>query len=506
MQFLWKYIDDLVGKGLEFAVMAELIFYLSATMVSLALPIAVLLASIMTFGKLGEHYELVALKSAGISLFRFMLPLTVASLFISGIAFLFANNVVPICNLKSTSLLYSVIKQRPAFNLKPGVYYDGIEGFVIRVGQKKAEAAEMVYDVKIHNHTENVGNNDMIVANKGQMFSSDVDSSLVFRLFEGIHYQELAHAPGAKERTYQMMRTEFEEYEMLFDLSGFGFSKADEGLFKSNHRMMSVRQLQRVCDSLSDKGMMLTKRMSSNMRPYFSFVRDTTFTIENLDMKKEYPKIVAEPKDSATIANKDTGRLKLPNKEKALAKTKEAEDTAISNKQAEKTPINWEEVKPKGYLAALQLPEKEREIILRKAKNSVRNVKSFARTNKDRLKVDEKKINRFTIELHYKIALALACFTLFLVGAPLGAIIRKGGLGMPMVVAILFFVVFHILSTSGKKAAEEFVLSPITGVWLATFILLPIGVLLTFAATTDSAWLSSESYKRVFRKIFLRRG
>ncbi len=440
MQFFWKYVDDLIGKGLELSVIGELVFYLSATMVPLTLPIAVLLSSIMTFGKMGEHYELVALKSAGISLTRFMLPLGVFALFISGVSFTFTNWVTPRAQLKSSTLLYSITRQRPALNIKPGVYYKDIDGYVIRIGSK-AKDNSTIYDIKIYNHTSQRGNVDMIVAEQGEMFTVGKDSSLIFRLQNGIQYQELPQK-GANKSQYEYMRTHFEEYEMMFDLSAFKFQESDERIFESNQRMLSVGQLKQVIDSLDVDGIDLVHRMTRSLRSHYSFMRDTF----QFDQKLDYSSKLTTGSD---------------------------------------------------YLASFNAPPSAQKEVVERAKNQARNVKSFSRVNKQRLKNDEKKINRFAIEFHYKIAISLACFVLFMIGAPLGAIIRKGGFGLPMVIAIFFFAIFHILSTVGKKAAEKFVFSAFTGAWMATIILLPLGILLTY-------WVNSDH--PIAKKIIASRG
>ncbi|MEZ4883204.1 MAG: LptF/LptG family permease [Chitinophagales bacterium] len=447
MQFLWKYIDDLVGKGLDLLIIAELIFYLSASIVPLALPIAILLASIMTFGSLGEHYELVALKSAGISLLRFMLPLLVVATLLSGIAFAFANYVLPVANLKYYTMLYSVTRQRPAFNIRPGVFSNDIEGYVIRAGDKSPDG-KILYDINIHDHTAQRGNVNVLLAEKGEMQVTPDNTAMVFKLYNGVQYEE-PPTQGPIDKN-EFIRTRFTEYEMIFDLTMFAFDKKNEKLFESNYRMMSTEQLISGVDSLKKADQEIPKSLKKNVSIYFSFLRDSTF-------------------------------------------------------QYDTTPIDWNPADT-SFLACLYLDGPNQQRLLNSAQSSLRNIKGFAASSDGRSKSNLQHINKYMIFFHYKISLSLACLVLFLIGAPLGALIRKGGLGMPMVLAILFFTIFHILTTMGKKFAEEYVMTPAEGMWMATAILLPIGLFLLFKATNDSALLNFEGYgkglKDWFGKVF----
>ncbi len=447
MQFLWKYIDDLVGKGLELSIIAELIFYLSASVVPLALPIAVLLSSIMTLGNLGEHYELVALKSAGVSLLRFIAPLMVIAAFLSVIAFGFSNYVLPVANLKFYALLHSVTRQRPALNIKPGIFYDGIDGYVIRVGSKDPNS-RIVYDVKIHDHTQYRGNKNVLLAEKGEMYTSPDENFLIFKLFNGYGYEETKPNPR-QQRKFEFVRRQFKEYEMIFDLSAFGFEKTNENLFRKNHRMLNVKQLLGTADSLQNNRGMRLKRMQQNFRPYFSFIRDTSFA--------------------------------LPDSSKIPILTLSFPDTSL--------------------ISCLALDNKQKVALLQRASNMARSVKSSASSVKGQVEKEQKRIIKCMVAFHEKITLSLACFVLFLIGAPLGALIRKGGLGMPMVIAIIFFTIFHILSTTGKKIAEEAAVSPFLGMWGATFILFPLGIFLIYKAMNDSALFNLNTYLNYFKKI-----
>ena len=246
MQFLWKYIDEFVGKGLEWYILAELLFYASANLVPLALPLAILLASIMTFGNLGEHYELVALKSSGLSLLRIMFPLIVLIVITSGSAVYFSNNIWPLANLKFASLLYDIRQKKPAIDIAPGVYYKDIDGFVIRTSSKSKDGKDL-NDITIYNHTDGTGNRQVTRAERGQMSMSEDEQYLIVTLFNGRSYEE---RPG---KTHPHFRTEFQKEIIRFDLSQFQLDRTDEDLFKNNYQMLTMTQLEKAIDSLNLK-------------------------------------------------------------------------------------------------------------------------------------------------------------------------------------------------------------------------------------------------------------
>jgi len=247
LQFLWKYIDDLVGKGLEWYIIAKLMFYASSTFVPLALPLAVLLSSLMTFGNMGEHYELVAMKAAGISLRKAMKPLIILSMIISIAAFLFSNYVLPVANLKFGSLLYDVRQQKLAFNINEGIYYHGLEGFVIRVG-KKAKDNKTIYDVKIYNHSKNQGNLMVTTAESGTMQLSPNQKNLIFTLYNGYRYNEIINVSRYRiNRPFESLK--FNKQVLNFDLAQFQLNRTNEDLFKSHYSMLNIRQLNNSIDS-----------------------------------------------------------------------------------------------------------------------------------------------------------------------------------------------------------------------------------------------------------------
>lgn len=441
MQFLWKYIDDLVGKGLEWQVIAQLLFYASATLVPLALPLSILLSSIMTFGNLGENYELVALKSAGLSLQRIMQPLIFLSLFISAFAFYFANNVLPLANLKMGSLLYDVRDKKPALNIREGVFYNGINGYSLRVG-KKDKDGKTLYDVLIYDHTGHFGNNKVIMAQRGKMEMSTDKMFLIVSLHNGYSYEEQL-SESDLGAPHPLLRSRFQEETIRLDMSGFKLTRTDEQLFKDNYQMLNIKQLDAGIDSLELKKqtrkMDLVKQMADN---YYSNVNKYIVKTDSLH--------------SQDTSGNFLSRFPKANREKMF-------ETAISIAQNEKSFVE-----------------------------SIIN---------DNTNFDDS-IIRHKVEWHKKFTLSFACLILFFVGAPLGAIIRKGGLGMPMVVTVLFFIIFHVLSIIGEKFSKEGVLPVNQGMWLASAVILPIGIFLTYKATVDSALFDMDVYTRTLKNLF----
>lgn len=446
MQFLWKYIDDLVGKGLEWHIIGELLFYATATLVPMALPLAILLSSIMTFGNLGEHYELVAMKSSGLSLWRIMYPLIITTVIISAIAFYFSNNVLPKANLKMGSLLFDVREQKPALQIKEGIFYNGIDGYSIRVG-KKGQDGKTIYDVLIYDHTRSGyhGNTRVITAQEGKMEMSADKSYLFLTLRNGREYNEQVKGPDLKQ-AHPLSRTKFREQRVMFDLSGFKLQRTDEELFKSNYQMLTLNQLNAAIDTLKAKG---ERRQSELVKQ---------------------------------IQNNYLGKAQ---------KIMRAVDTMTVSPGS------------KGTLEALSVREKLR--VLETAANLARAAKNVVDGSISESRVNREVIMRHEVEWHKKFTLSFACCVLFFIGAPLGAIIRKGGLGMPVVVSVVFFIIFHVLSITGEKFAKEGVLPAWQGMWMASAILLPLGIFLTWKATADSSLFDIDAYIRPVRNLFIRK-
>lgn len=438
MQFLWKYIDDLVGKGLEWYLVAELLFYASANLVPMALPLAILLASIMTFGSFGEHYELVAMKSSGMGLIRIMFPLLMLTLLTSGVAFMFTNYVWPKANLEFAALLYDIRHKKPAFDITEGVYYEGIENYVIRVG-KKDQDGKGLQDVLIYDHTKNEGNRHVIRAKTGRMELTENEDYLVFTLNDGASYEEMEGSDKPH------MLSEFKEEILRFDLSGFQMERSDKDIFKDNYQMLNLRQLDESIDSLR-------KRLDERQDELVSSIQRKTFRVQ-VDSNQ-----LGKEADSALIAGYE------------------------------------------GFMAANKVN------LIESAISQLRGNKSSVASKDNIFNSSRRSINRHLIEWHRKFTLSIACIILFFIGAPLGAIIRKGGLGLPVVISVLFFLAYHITSITFEKLAKQGRIEPMYGMWIASLILLPIGFYLTYQASTDSRLLDMETYTKGIERFLVKIG
>lgn len=443
MLFLFKYIDDLIGKGFEWYVILKLLMYAAATNVAMALPLSILLSSIMTFGNMGENYELVAIKSAGISLQKAMTPLFILVTCLGISAFLFSDYMLPIANLKMGSLLYDVREQKASFLIEEGVFNNSIPGYSIRV-EKKENDGQLLKGIVIYDQSNGMGNTNILMAEKGEMYKTDDGNYLILRLKDGVRYEESQGKTGYNPRQ-QLTRLKFKESEQKFDLSSFQFKRENEDLFKSNYQMLNIKQLTTAKDSVINLNDSVSNSILNTIKPYYKIYFNTSLyktakVLNKLDFKKQQ---IYAGIDSANKLN------------------------ALSS-----------------------------------AKENIRLINESL--NSQSTQVDDfiKSIDRYSIEYNKKFTLAVSCLVLFFIGAPLGAIIRKGGLGLPVVVSVIFFLIYHIISTVGEKSAKEGNLSPTVGMWMAIIILTPLGLFLTYKATIDSALFDIDAYKNLFRKVF----
>jgi lipopolysaccharide export system permease protein len=447
MQFVWKYIDDFVGKGLEWNLILELMFYVAVTLVPMALPLAILLASIMTFGNLAESYQLTALKSAGMSLQKVMKPLTITTILMAVGAFLFANYVLPIANLKMGTLLYDITHQKPSLDIKEGVFYSGIQDITIKVAKKDAKK-NILYNILIYDHTQRQGNNKVVMAKEGIMKMSADENFLLITLKNGHSYEEVV---SQNNKGYKpLTRTSFKEETIVMDMRDFKMIRTDESLFKDNYQMMNITQLSNEIDSLKEETKARNVSLIKQVNKNFNLFSDTTA-------------VTQAPADSFIVA--------------LLAQ--------------------------KDWMEVYTIEEKKR--IFENALNLSRTNQSYMSVNSLTVRNLAETESRYKIEWHKKFTLSFACIVLFFIGAPLGAIIRKGGIGMPAVVSVCFFLIFHVLSITGEKSAKEGVWEAWQGAWLATIVLLPIGIFLTYKATRDSALFDFDAYSMAIKKLFNRK-
>jgi lipopolysaccharide export system permease protein len=421
MQFLWVYADDFIGKGLEGWVILKLMFFASARIVNLALPMAVLVASIMALGNLAERNELTAMKSAGMPLMKILRPLVALMMLISCGALWFSNSAWPTANVKFRAILYSVTKQRPALNIRPGIFYTGIEGFAIRVEEKELDGT--LKNILIHDHRNpDRGASRVIRAESGRMYNDTERDELVLELINGASYEDQTERNvRRKERLHPHVTSTFESQILRINLGSLDFDLADEGLFKRSYEMMSLPQLKKATDSL-----------------------DVMVDIERAEIVQYGRKAITLLKDSIILPTDLTG------------------------------------IPTEPWMAALSRVERNNTFATAKnlTRNQVRGVENYLE------KIEGKLLrrDRHSIEWHRKFILAISCLVLFFVGAPLGALIRKGGLGLPIVAALIVFLIYYIISMVGEEMVKSGTLSPALGMWLSTMALIPVATMLTYYA------------------------
>jgi len=436
MQSLWKYIDDLVGKGLDFVTICKFLWYASASLLMLAMPIAILISSIMTFGNLGESFELVAIKSSGISLIRFMRPLIWVTIFLCGVTFTFCNYIIPYANLEFVTLYSDIYVKKPAFDLKEGVFFTHIPNYAIKVGKKDSDG-KTIHNIVIFEQNNSVQDN-CIVAEKGVMNISSDEKFLEFNLENGYRYQEKGNITDSNT---EFTRLSFRNFKKLFDLSVLQKQQTNDSVFSKNFKMLSARQLSNNIDSLTREQVLLNQSITSQMSielPY-STIKDSVWKqIKKTSTTADYKKIFPD------------------------SLSKRINEYAI---------------------------------------NKIAMIKSNLIQSQLDKEMKAKDIRLHEIEWHGKFSISLACLILFFIGAPLGAIIRKGGMGMPLIIAIIFFLIFHLLNMFGKNFTSQQVLTPAIGMWLAVICLTPVGIFFTYKATHDSNLFNKEYYLKFLNRI-----
>ena len=447
MQFLWRMIDDIVGKGLEISVLAELILYMATSLVPMALPLAVLLSTIMTFGSLGENYELTALKAAGISLYRIMKPLIVLIMVVTVSAFFFSNNVLPVANLKLYTLLYDIRKAKPEMAFKDGIFTNDLEGYSIKIDRIDKETG-MMYDLLIYSHKDGSGNYEVTHADSGYMYTLPGQNVMQLNLYSGSTYTDESVNRIDKRKTFPFRRIMFDSQVAMIPLPDSDLKRSDEDGLRSHARMLNLVQLDHAIDSI---GGLVTERQNGDVAKL---------------LKEDYMrhKIYAKRRDSILMV------------------------------QSAETPLKYDS------LIRIVEPE-DREAIIETALNYAREVQQKTLNDKIYYLAQGESVRKHKVEWHKKFTLAFACFIFFFIGAPLGAIIRKGGLGMPLVVSVFLFIMYYIISMMGERSAAEAALTPLVGTWLSSFILLILGIFLTYKSVTDSEMLNPESYHKIYVKV-----
>lgn len=507
-QYMLKYFDDFVGKGLGAEVFAELLFYFSINMTPVALPLAVLLSSLMTFGNLGEHFELTAIKGAGISLTRALLPLFVFVSLISVLAFGSNNYVVPRANLKAYSLLYDIKQKKPALDIQEGVFYGGIPNFKIKINEKFADG-ETIKDVIIYDHSNGLGNQDVILADSGKMYTINNDRYLMLELFKGNRYSEttnLLASSGGSRAGDRFVRNNFDTTKMIFNLASFDLQRTKEEYFASHRRMQTMEQLSSSVDSMAYEKLAIKYDAFAGSTNFYNYhLRYDSLMPAGLEEKIETPPVVTDSLDSVEMVNRgaiglESAAQKASSIKRQRMRTKEVMGGVKSSRR--KHEVTQVDTALLGQVDRA-ISEAEWESVYSKALNQSRTIKNSLQINVQRLKRLESDIHKNTYESRKKVTQAISCLIMFLIGAPLGAIIKRGGLGVPVLISVCFFIAFYVLTEISRKWAEELVMSADLAVWLPNMVLLPFGLVFLLQARLDTRLLESDFYRVLFDRIRL---
>ena len=453
MQFLWRYIDDLVGKGLSIDVIGELFFYAALTMVPMALPLAILLASLMIFGNLGEKFELTAMKASGISLLKVMSPLIILISFIAVGAFFFQNNVLPVAQTKMWTLLYSMRQKSPELEIPEGVFYTQIPGYNFYVESKDRDSGTL-FNMMIYDVSRGFDNARVILADSGHLKSADDKAHLFLQLYNGEQFENLRES-GAYSQSSQPYRSEnfdLKEILLAFDAN---FTRMDEAGMRNQYVGKNMTQLQATIDSVG-------LRVDSIGAVYAKEI-------------KERPYINVTPVSTRLVNGKAVEEVRIPYPA-ASVRSYNIDSVFYADLHRTRNYLT-------GAIRRVQTIKQEYEF------------RSFV------MEEDRATIRRHGIEMHRKFTLSFACLVFFFIGAPLGAIIRKGGIGTPLVISVLLFIFYYIIDNTGFKFARDGKTAVWEGVWLSSFVLLPLGVFLTYKAMRDSAVLNGDAYKNFFRRL-----
>jgi lipopolysaccharide export system permease protein len=442
MQFLWKYVDDLVGKGLETTIILKLIFYTSFTFIPMSMPLAVLLSGLITFGNLAEKNELTAMKSSGIPLYRIFQPLSIFIFAVSILTFFMANNVMPIASLKAYSLLHDIQAQKLALNIDEGIFYRGIDNYILRIG-KKGRDNQTIHDIMIYDHTRTTGLTTLTYAKHGSMVMSKNKNYLILTMEDGFMYDENVRYDASKSPSeLPVLRGTFETQQIRFDLSSFQLQRTNEEFYKDSYEMLNVRQLDAYIDTMQTEIVIMKSEIGTSLLNDFRYI--SLYYTDSL------------PLDSSNIQLDSTTTI------------------VISQEDTQKIFAN-----------AIQLAREH---------SSMLDFRTMDYESK------EKQLWRYEIEWHRKYVLSLACVILFFIGAPLGAIIRKGGLGIPLVIAIFIFVIYWVLSSTGERMVRVGTLPSVVGMWLSTMILSPLALFLAYKASVEAGLSGMANIKQQIDK------
>ncbi len=517
MQTLWFYIEDIAGKGLGIFFIIEILAYKCVGLIPMALPLATLISSVMVMGNMAEHYELSSFKSAGVSLIRIMRPLVLIAIASTLLSYYCSATLIPMANLKFGARLYDIKQQKPALSLDEGVFNDDFQGYSIHIGNKSSNG-KTIKDVLIYDHSAAAkGEFSQIVAESGEMYTTEDQRFFVMRLINGNQYIEI-NASGSKD-DFPFVRTAFKEWIKVFDLSQFELTRTNEELFKSNRTMMSIPELSAAVDSMQIRIEERKEMLTEQLKSYFSkFPADST-SYDSLFAKKALTVVSHknEPSKDSIPANNtaseevplvidpQTGQPVDPSKAKGFQaylqkrKLNIPKITAVSVKQD--SVINL-----KALSSILETFEKkDQKTFLDNARTYALSVQNMAESAEHSIANMQEQRVKLIYEKYTKYSIALVCIIFVFIGAPMGAIVRKGGFGYPILISIIFFMVFIIMTIFCRKIAETFILPAVAAAWVPSIVLFPIGLVLTFKAMNDSELGIMEGIKRLAGKLTKRK-
>ncbi len=456
LQGIWLFIAELAGKDLDIWIVTKFLLFYSPKIVPLVLPLSVLLASIMTFGNFAENYEFAAMKSSGISLNRAMRSLIIFICGLSIVAFLFANNIIPKAEYKFLNLRKSIVQRKPAMAIVEG-QFNAVGTFNIKVEKKSGENGEKLTGVTIHKRRPGAANATIIRSKTGLLTSNEKSNLLQLELFDGYYYEEVNTKTTAERQKMPFAKSSFSKQIMNIDLTALNSNDDDQEKVAHTNSMLNITELRYTLDSLET-----------------NYVKDATSIATNIAMR---PNSVIGKQPIRPVKKTDT--------------------LSATGKQAAKAAVD---TLPQDLLTLIDKADRSR--VLEFASNNVSSTEYVVLSGKNELLEKIKNINNHWLALYDKYVIAFACLLMFFIGAPLGAIIRKGGLGLPIVFAVLIFIIFHFINTFGRKLAQENGIPPFVGAWMSSFVLAPLAVLLTYRATNDIGLVSFDNLMMPLQKVF----
>lgn len=519
IQILWVYIDDLTGKGLGFLLITELLAYKCVSLVPMALPLAILISSVMVLGNLAEHYELSSLKSAGVSLFRVMGPMAAFGVVCAGVSYYCSDYLIPVSNLKFGSRMYDIQRQKPALRLDEGVFNDDFQGFAIRIGNKKGDG-QRIEDVLIYDHkSSDEGSYNHINARSGKMFTTPDEKYFVMKLRDGHQYTE-PRSGSRGNASSPFVRTNFKVWTRVFDLSEFDLQRTNEELFKSNRSMLSVQQLQDAIDSMAVQEAERYKASAEQVAAYIAppppdtsaAARDSTASTYQARPDTAGPQLLADSSMQAGIKKEAKGAIKIAANTDSLlnvpVQTQDLPQQTFTGSLAQLDPnapqaIRQEINKPLNQYESLvkTFVSYEQPRLVQSALTQARSLMGQAEANVSILSRMKKNRVKFIYDLHMKYVFAAMCVVFLFIGAPMGAIVRKGGFGFPILIATIFFVLFIILTIFCRKIAEAFIVPGNVAAWLPCMLFIPLGLYLTVKAMNDSEVFRFEAIGNLWRRL-----